>query len=68
MTPQDKAKQFTDKFGAKADLVVDEIIEAINIFGYQNTMYDDPETGQIRTSGDPCEYWLRVKNHLTKAQ
>lgn len=51
-----------------AIIAVDEIIEALNAFGYIGAMYDDFETGYkvSTTDKDPTEFWQQVKNELTK--
>ena len=53
----------------KACLVsVNQIIEAIECFGYAGCMFDDFETGRIVTTNDkdPSKYWQEVKTELEK--
>jgi hypothetical protein len=53
--------------GPDAVYVVDEIIAAIDVYEYGNTMYNDPETGLIRTDdGGVDAYWREVKKSLTE--
>ena len=45
---------------------VEYIIEAVNQFGYSNTMYDRMEDGKIAISSDvlPDVFWENVKKEL----
>jgi len=49
-------------------ICVEEIITAVNAFGYSPTIYDDYETGGIANAEVklPCEYWQQVINELEK--
>lgn len=51
-----------------ANIAVDEILKAVDNFGYTGTMFNDFETGQILMSDekDPCAYWQLVKTELEK--
>ena len=49
-------------------IAVNEIIEALEAFGYSNAMYDDFATGQITSTDKTCptEFWLSVKEAINK--
>jgi hypothetical protein len=49
-------------------IAVDEIIEALESFGYSQTMFDDFETGNITTTDkkSPTEYFYKVKEEIQK--
>ena len=51
-----------------AIIEVNEIINALESFGYQGAFYDDFETNKmVNTSeNNPTEYWRTVKSHLLK--
>lgn len=68
MTPQEKANHILNFCKGDFEIalaVVEEIIEAIDAFGYTQTMWDDFETGQVRANGDPTEYWCIVRNEIS---
>ena len=81
MTPKEKAEELVDKFYpmftnsvrdtlAKqcALIAVDEMLSALDSFGYTGCMYDDFETGRILYTDDkdPSEYWQEVKQEIEK--
>lgn len=80
MKPADKAVEIFDFYGCNFDINgesvqkinannhVDSIINALEAFGYDGSMYDDYETGGITTTNekDPCAYWRDVKKELEK--
>lgn len=49
-------------------VVIDEIIEALEVFGYSNNCYDHEETGKMTCVQDesPCEWWLKVKEEINQ--
>lgn len=49
-----------------AIITVNEIISALDVFGYTQTMYDNQETGQITFTEDvPVEkFWQSVREEL----
>lgn len=51
-----------------AIIVVDETIDALDMFGYCGGMYDDYETGQVTLIDEkhPTEYWYKVKEEINK--
>jgi hypothetical protein len=51
-----------------ASIAVQEIIEAIEMFGYSSTFYDHEETGKMTCVDDepPTMYWNKVKNEINK--
>lgn len=66
MNPKNKSEEMLTKYGSLAPIVIDEIIEVLDAFGYTNTMYDDFETGRMYTTEekDPTEYYKKVKKFL----
>lgn len=68
MKPEQKAKRLIYAFGKEtAVIVVAEILEALEVYSYTNTMYDDPETGKIRTDDNGVDdYWREVKRIITE--
>ena len=51
-----------------AIIAVDEIIEALDSFGYSGCMYDRFEDGKITTTDveNPTDYFNKVKEHINK--
>lgn len=49
-------------------IAVDEILSALDSFGYTGCMYDDFETGHVLYTDDkdPSEYWQEVKQEIEK--
>ncbi len=47
---------------------VDQTIEALDVFNYTGTWYDDYYTGQmiLTEDKDPSEYWKEVRKHIEK--
>lgn len=81
MTPEEKAQEIIDKylplsyFGAHRDqaqkcatLCVEQIIEALEMFGYTSTFYDSFVTGKMTTTeaDNPTCYWSEVLEHIKK--
>jgi len=81
MTPKEKAESiyyqfrrlehdtsWIDNANAKrcARIFINEIIKALDAFGYTGAMYDDFETGSIYTidQKDPTEYWKKVLSEI----
>ena len=49
-------------------IAVDEMLNALDSFGYTGCMYDDFETGHILYTDDkdPSDYWQEVKQEIEK--
>lgn len=47
---------------------VDDIIQAIELFGYSGAFYDHPETGKMELidNKSPAIYWNQVKTEIEK--
>jgi hypothetical protein len=47
-------------------IAVDQIIEALDVFNYTNTWYDDYYTGKmiLTEDKDPSDYWKEVRKHI----
>ena len=65
-----EADSYFVESGAKACalMAVDEIIKALESFGYVGAMFDDFKTAQITNTSEtnPTDYWHEVKKELEK--
>lgn len=49
-------------------IAVKEIIDAMEVYGYSGTFYDDQETGEMvcNDKKSPVNYWNQVKTEIEK--
>ena len=80
-SPKEKAEELLSKMAMPKNIyqgtelakqcaliAVDEMLSALDSFGYTGCMYGDFETGRILYTDDkdPSEYWQEVKQEIEK--